>query len=88
MKTIKKILDVEITTNNERERNLVRLINQKIDICINWKKTNRFKDRTSKILFEEIETINTLYTSLYFMDLSDEPSILKKLYDFIFGKEI
>ena len=88
MKTIEKILDVEITTNNERERTLVRIINQKIDICIKWKITNRFKDRTSKILYEEIENINTLYSSLYFMELTDEPSILTNLYDFIFGKEI
>lgn len=88
MKTIEKILDVEIITNNEREITLVRIINQKIDMCINWKKTNRFEHRTSKVIYEEIENINTLFSSLYYMGLTSESSILTNLYDFIFGKEI
>ena len=88
MKTIEKIIDVEIKTNNERERTLVRLINQKIDICINWKKTNRFEHRTSKVIYEEIEIINILFSSLYYMGLTSESSILTNLYDFIFGKDL
>ena len=87
MKKIEKILDVEITTNNERERNLVRLINIRIEICIKWIQTNRFDDMTNKMVMEEIENINVLYSSLYFMDLTNESSILTNLYDFIFGKE-
>lgn len=42
MKTIEKILDIEITTNNERERKLVRIINQKIEQCDTWLKENAY----------------------------------------------
>lgn len=88
MKKIEKILDVEINTNNEREIHLIRIINLKIDFCVEWLKTNRFGDRTTNIINEDIERINTLYSSLYYMGLTNEPSILTNLYDFIYGKGV
>lgn len=81
MKTIEKILDIEITTNNERERKLVRIINQKIELCDTWLKENSYGDKTERIIYKNIDEINNVFLALYFMNLTEIPTILSKLYD-------
>ena len=81
MKTIEKILDIEITTNNERERRLVRIINQKIELCDTWLKENAYGDKTERIIYKNIDEINNVFSALYFMNLTEIPTILNKLYD-------
>lgn len=70
-----KILDVEIKTHNEREKHLVNIINNKIEMCREWLQGNTYGDGTQSIVKRNLLECDNLFLALYYMELVEVTTI-------------
>lgn len=74
-----KILNVEVKVHNERERNLVNMINDMIDRSHRYLDGNVFGDETIETVRIVLRECDNLFLALYYMDLVEKPHLFDEL---------
>lgn len=74
-----KILNVEVKTHNKREKFLVTIINNKIELCKEWAQENTFGDNTRSVVKRNLLECDSLFLALYYMELVEVTTIKQEL---------